>query len=151
MKSRKIARVVNFKGKEYTVIGSYEERFVNVCKPLLLASNDLEAPGPTIPYTFKGEKKIHITDFFLPKYNCVVSVKDGGDNKNNHPSMKDRREADAAKFRAVVTQTKYHVIELNGTKEIDDFPKYFNEMKKYNENKKRYIKYPEYYFNYYDK
>lgn len=150
LENRKIARVVNFKGKEFTVIGSYEERFVKVISALLFSANDLEAPGPQIDWVdTDGKKRLHITDFFLPKHDCVVSVKDGGENKNNHPSMKERRHKDAIKFNALINNTKYHCIELNGTKEIDDFPKIFKELKQYIKDKKRFIYYPEYYKEYY--
>ena len=147
--NRKISRVVNFKGKEFTVVGSYEERFLKVLSPLVMASNDVEAPGIEIKWKDdSGRERLHITDFFLPKYKCVISIKDGGSNKNNHPSMKDRRKNDAYKFKAVVDKTRYNVIELNGVEEIDNFNKYFKEMKDYIKNGKRYIKYPEYYEDY---
>ena len=147
--NRKISRVVNFKGKEFTVVGSYEERFLKVLSPLVLSANEVEAPGIEIKWTDdQGRERLHISDFFLPKYNCVVSIKDGGSNKNNHPSMVDRRKNDAYKFKALVDKTKYNVIELNGLEEINNFPKIFNKLKEYIKENKRFIKYPEYYHEY---
>lgn len=147
--NRKISRVVNFKGKEFTVVGSYEERFLKVLSPLVLAANEVEAPGIEIKWTDdQGRERLHISDFFLPKYNCVISIKDGGSNKNNHPSMVDRRKNDAYKFKALVDKTKYNVIELNGLEEINNFPKIFNKLKEHIKQNKRFIKYPEYYHEY---
>ena len=147
--NRKISRVVNFKGKEFTVVGSYEERFLKVLSPLVLSANEVEAPGIEIKWTDdQGRERLHISDFFLPKYNCVVSIKDGGSNKNNHPSMVDRRKNDAYKFKALVDKTKYNVIELNGLEEINNFPKIFNKLKEHIKQNKRFIKYPEYYHEY---
>lgn len=147
--NRKISRIVNFKGKEFTVVGSYEERFLKVLSPLVLAANEVEAPGIEIKWTDdQGRERLHISDFFLPKYNCVISIKDGGSNKNNHPSMVDRRKNDAYKFKALVDKTKYNVIELNGLEEINNFPKIFNKLKEYIKENKRFIKYPEYYHEY---
>ena len=148
LKNRSIARIVDFKGKEFTVIGSYEERFMNICKPILMSAKEIEAPGPEIRWKQNGEEKLHITDFFLPKYKCIVSIKDGGANKNNHPSMVSRREADAYKFKAILDQTQYNAIELNGIEEIDNFPKIFKELKA---SKERFIIYPEYYWDYIEK
>ena len=114
-----------------------------------MAANDVEAPGIEIKWKDgQGRERLHITDFFLPKYNCVISIKDGGANKNNHPSMVERRKNDAYKFKAVVDKTKYNAIELNGLDEINSFNKYFKELKEHIKSGKRYIKYPEYYKEY---
>ena len=147
--SRKISRLVNFKGKEFTVVGSYEERFLKVLSTLVMAANDVEAPGIEIKWKDEqGRERLHITDFFLPKYNCVISIKDGGANKTNHPSMVERRPNDAYKFKAVVDKTRYNAIELNGLDEINSFNKCFKELKEHIKSGKRYIKYPEYYKEY---
>lgn len=147
--NRKISRVVNFKGKEFTVVGSYEERFLKVLSPLVMSANDVEAPGIEIKWRDEqGRERLHITDFFLPKYNCVISIKDGGPNRNNHPSMVDRRRKDAMKFKAVVDKTTYNAIELNGLDEINNFNKIFKELKEHIKEGKRYIVYPEYYNEY---
>lgn len=147
--NRKISRIVNFKGKEFTVVGSYEERFLKVLSPLVLSANEVEAPGIEIKWKDdQGRERLHISDFFLPKYNCVISIKDGGANKNNHPSMTDRRKNDAYKFKALVDKTKYNVIELNGLEEINEFPKILKQLKESIKQGKRFIIYPEYYHEY---
>lgn len=147
--NRKISRIVNFKGKEFTVVGSYEERFLKVLSPLVLSANEVEAPGIEIKWKDdQGRERLHISDFFLPKYNCVISIKDGGANKNNHPSMTDRRKNDAYKFKALVDKTKYNVIELNGLEEINEFPKILKRLKESIKQGKRFIIYPEYYHEY---
>ena len=147
--NRKISRVVNFKGKEFTVVGSYEERFLKVLSPLVLSANEVEAPGIEIKWKDdQGRERLHISDFFLPKYNCVISIKDGGSNKNNHPSMTDRRKNDAYKFKALIDKTTYNVIELNGLEEINEFPKILKQLKESIKQGKRFIIYPEYYHEY---
>ena len=149
LENRSIAKVVKFKNKEYTVIGTFEEHFVKVLNKMNVSTINFESPGPTIRYEAKdGTKKEHITDFFLSNINTVVSIKDGGKNRNNHPSMLARRESDTYKFKGLIENTKYNLIELNGLEDIDKFPVYYEDIKKYAKNNVRYIKYPEYYNDY---
>lgn len=148
--SRKIAKLVDFKGKEYTVMGSYEELFLKVCGPLFWSPDEVEAPGIEITWKDEnGTERIHIADFYLPKLKCVISIKDGGDNKNNHPSMVKRRKDDAYKFKAIIDKTDYNAIELNGKEEILQFNKILKELKESIKENKRFIIYPEYYSNYF--
>ena len=110
---------------------------------------NFESPGPTIRYEAKdGTKKEHITDFFLSNINTVVSIKDGGKNRNNHPSMLARRESDAYKFKGLIDNTTYNLIELNGLKEIENFKEYYTQIKDSIKRKERYIKYPEYFHDF---
>lgn len=146
MENRRIAHQVEFKGKKFTVLGTYEVKFMEVLKICVFGSDDVEAPGPEIKWTdWNGNVKTHIPDFYIRSINCIVSIKDGGENKNNHPSMLERRKADAYKFKALVDKTKYNVVELNGIKEIEGFPQMYRDIKK---SSQRYIKYPEYYKDY---
>ena len=149
LQNRSIAKVVKFKNKEYTVIGTFEEHFVKVLNKMNISTINFESPGPIVKYNTKdGVKKEHIPDFFLSNINTVVSIKDGGKNRNNHPSMVARRESDAYKFKGLVDNTEYNLIELNGLEDIDKFPLYYETIKKYIKDKVRYIKYPEYYDDY---
>ena len=150
LESRSIAKLVNFKGKEYTVIGSYEKKFVEVFSRIAISPRELEAPGPVIKYeTFDNVVKEHISDFYLPSIKTVVSIKDGGDNKNTHTTMTERRRNDAYKFKGLIDSTDYNLIELNGIKEIEDFKTYYLEIKESIKRKERYIKYPEYFYDYF--
>lgn len=144
--NRRISHVIEFKGKEFTVVGSYEKLFLEVLDKYVTSAKDVMAPGPEVTWRDgDGKERLHITDFYLPRYKCIVSIKDGGDNKNNHPSMVKRRHEDALKFKALVDKTKYHLIELNGKNQIYDFGKYFKALKEHIKKGKRFIFYPDYY------
>ena len=78
-----------------------------------------------------------------------MSIKDGGDNKNTHTTMTERRRNDAYKFKGLIDSTEYNLIELNGIKEIEDFKTYYLEIKESIKRKERYIKYPEYFYDYF--
>ena len=149
LESRSIAKFVKFKGKEFTVIGNYEKKFVEVFNRIAISSRELEAPGPIVKYTtYDNNIKEHISDFFLPSINTVVSIKDGGDNRNTHTSMTERRRSDAYKFKGLIDNTTYNLIELNGLKEIENFKEYYVQIKDSIKRKERYIKYPEYFHDF---
>ena len=153
LQNRKIAKVVKFKKKEMTVIGSYEAEFVKVCDKLLKKENDLEAPGPTVNWLPKGSfsPKMHITDFYIHSIKCVVSIKDEANREVEHPSIQKKRLEDTYKFKGIIDDKKKYkaIVELNGLQEIRNFPKMYKEIQEFQKKnkKERYIKYP----NYWDK
>lgn len=86
LENRKIADVVKYNDLEYTVIGSYEKKFVEIMEKLRL-NNDLDViykqdleilmPGPTVYY---GKDKYWIPDAYIPILKLYISIKDDGHN-----------------------------------------------------------------------
>lgn len=152
LKARKIARVTKYKGREITVIGSYEEEFVKVCNDTLKDKFDLECPGPIIKWIPKGSTipKEHITDFYIKSIDCVVSIKDEGFYNESHHSVVEKRQNDSMKFYYILKDDRNFssVIELAGLTEIRDFPRIYRQIQKARKNNERYIKYPKNYDSY---
>lgn len=92
--------------------GSYEKALLEFLDKMLnVKSEDVESPGPTIEYEYKGETHFWITDQRYIPYNLVFDVKDGGDNPNRR-EMTEYREKQIAKERAIKKQGKYNYIRL---------------------------------------
>lgn len=99
-------------GNQVSYTGSYERQLLEFLDKFLgFKSYDVESPGPTIEYTYKGKKHFWITDQYLIPYNLVFDCKDGGDNPNNR-EMKEYREKQIAKEKAIKKQGKYNYIRL---------------------------------------
>lgn len=93
-------------------VGSYEKKLLEFMdKFLKIKSEDIQSPGPTITYTYKGEEHFWITDFYYIPYNLVFDVKDGGNNPNNR-EMTSYREKQKAKESALAKMGKYNYIRL---------------------------------------
>lgn len=99
-------------GNQVSYTGSYERQLLEFLDKFLgFKSYDVESPGPTIEYTYKGKKHFWITDQYLIPYNLVFDCKDGGDNPNKR-EMTEYREKQIAKEKAIKKQGKYNYIRL---------------------------------------
>ena len=99
-------------GGEATYVGSYELKLLEFLDKVMgYRVIDIQSPGPTIPYTYKGKNHFWITDQYLIPYNLVFDCKDGGDNPNNR-EMQEYREKQLAKEDAIRKQGKYNYIRL---------------------------------------
>lgn len=78
-------------------------------------SDDLIAPGPVIDYEYNGKAHKWITDFYYEPYNLVFDIKDGGDNPNTR-DMKEYREKQVAKEKAIAKTGEYNYIRLTDNK-----------------------------------
>lgn len=111
--SRSISGVYKFtSGGSMGYVGSYERKFLEFCdKVLRLTVMDLEEPGPTIYYEWQGDKHFWITDYYIPAFNLVLDIKDGGDNPNTR-EMEDYRGKQQEKEKAIAIQGKYNYLRL---------------------------------------
>ena len=97
-------------------VGSYEKKFLEFMDTFLhIKSYDIISPGPNIPYMYNGKEHVWITDFIYEPYNLVFDIKDGGDNPNTR-DMKDYREKQIAKEKAIVEYGDYNYIRLTDNK-----------------------------------
>lgn len=100
-------------GSMYTYTGSYEKNFLEFLdKTMEFESRQVFCPGPVLVYKGSdGKDHKWITDFFLPDFNLIIEIKDGGDNKNNKP-MFDSRERMVYKEKMITSQGTYNYLKL---------------------------------------
>ena len=97
-------------------VGSYEKTFLEFMDQFFhVKSDDLIAPGPVIDYEYNGKAHKWITDFYYEPYNLVFDIKDGGDNPNTR-DMKEYREKQVAKEKAIAKTGEYNYIRLTDNK-----------------------------------
>ena len=96
--------------KGYT--GSYEKKTLEFLdKVMEYKSEDVLTPGPIIEYEYNGTTHFWITDIYLPSYQLCIDVKDGGNNANRRP-MREYREKQIAKEKAIIDQKQYSYLRL---------------------------------------
>lgn len=99
-------------GGTVNYVGTYEKKFLIFIDTVMkFRASDIEEPGPVILYKYKNETHKWITDYYIPSFNLVMDIKDGGDNPNNR-SMEEYREKQIEKEKAIIEQGKYNYIRL---------------------------------------
>ena len=113
LKGRRISGVYTFQdGGKRDYVGSYEKNILEFYDKFLnKKSDEIQTPGPVIEYMYKGEKHFWITDIYDITANLAIDVKDGGDNPNTR-EMKDYREKQIAKEKAITEQGQYNYLRL---------------------------------------
>ena len=81
-------------------------------------------------YMYNGSKHIYIPDFYILSINCIIEIKDGGENKNNRDSesMKASREKTLEKERIITNKGIYNYIRLTNN-QFDQLIDLFMTMK----------------------
>lgn len=127
--NRKISGKYKFQdGGEKTYTGKYEKSTLEFLdKVMNCSSADVITPGPVIEYTYKKQKHFYISDIYYQPYNLVIEVKDGGDNPNNR-DMKEYREKQIEKERALIKNTDYNYIRLTNN-DLSQLMSVFAELK----------------------
>lgn len=113
LSGRSISGVYKFStGGKKEYVGTYEEKFLEFCdKVLNLRCSDIEQPGPVIEYKWNDETHFWITDYYIPAFNLVLDIKDGGSNPNTR-DMEDYRAKQNAKESAIANTGKYNYLRL---------------------------------------
>lgn len=127
--NRKISGKYKFQdGGEKTYTGKYEKSTLEFLdKVMNCSSSDVITPGPVVEYTYKKQKHFYISDIYYQPYNLVIEVKDGGDNPNNR-DMKEYREKQIEKERAIIKNTDYNYIRLTNN-DLSQLMSVFAELK----------------------
>lgn len=103
---------------EYT--GSYEKKLLEFMDKIIhINSYDIEAPAPSIYYSFNGATHLYIPDYLYIPYNLIIEIKDGGNNPNKNKEMAETRAKTVAKEKAIIESGKYNYIRLSN----NDFSK----------------------------
>lgn len=98
---------------QYT--GEYERKFLEFIDNFLnIPSKDIISPGPTIEYTYAGQKHFYLPDFYYLPFNLIIEIKDGGDNINmkDSPSMRASREKTLEKERIITDKGEFNYLRL---------------------------------------
>lgn len=113
LQNRSISGKYKFQdGGILSYVGSYEKNFLQFMdQHFHIKSRDLIAPGPVIDYTYANKSHQWITDYYYEPYNLVFDIKDGGSNPNTR-DMKEYREKQLAKEKAIKEQGQYNYIRL---------------------------------------
>lgn len=113
LSKRKISGTYVFQdGGKRTYTGSYEKKALEFMdKVLEIKSKDIMSPGPILEYSYKGQTKIYITDFYYQPYNLIIEVKDGGSNPNKR-NMPEYREKQIAKEQFIIKHTTFNYLRL---------------------------------------
>ena len=112
-------------GGRQPFVGSYAEDFLRHCdNELKIRSEEIlaEVDNLGIFYNFRGEKCAYIPDYYMPEYNLIIEIKDGGNNPNTHPGFAPNREREKSKDKTLVRLKKYNYIKVVN-KEYYDFDK----------------------------
>lgn len=113
LRNRSISGIYKFRnGKIKQFTGTYEKKFLEFCDIMLnMDPDDIMMPGPTIEYSYHGEKHVWITDVLILPYNLVLDIKDGGNNPNNR-EMSSYREKQIEKEKVITNKGEYNYLRL---------------------------------------
>jgi hypothetical protein len=110
---RRISGTYKFSdGTEHSYVGSYEKKCLAFLNNVMeFKGSEIVTPGPIVNYQYGGKSHQWILDIYIPCYNLAIDCKDGEDNPNNRV-MKEYREKQIAKEKAIAAQGKYNYLRL---------------------------------------
>lgn len=116
-KHRPTAGQYTFKdGGKVGYLSKLEEKFLKFCDTIMeIPSNGiLESPEVFTYYDNKTQReRQYIPDFYLPDYNLLVEIKDGGLHPNTNPAFVENTKYKVAmKDEVMKKQTKYNYIKI---------------------------------------
>lgn len=117
--NRKITSQYTFPdGGQIDYTGRLELAFLQFCdKVLELPSYAIQGPPETFTYhdPKDNEDHMYIPDFYLPDYNLIVEIKDGGKKPNgNQKFIEETKYKVALKDAVMKAQNKYNYIRISG-------------------------------------
>lgn len=112
IKGRSYSGVYKFKdGGEVGYSSSYELDFLKFAdEEMNLTSVDIEQCSIIFHFNYEGKTKFHIPDFYLPSYNLIIQIKDGGDNPNGNPNIDRGRQK--LEDKAIIDNGCYNYIKI---------------------------------------
>ena len=100
------------KKHKFTYTGKYEKFAIEFLDKVMdLDPENIQMPGPVLPYEFNGEIKYWITDIYLSDFNLIIEIKAGKD-ENTHPGFEHNRELEDAKDESMRKQTVYNYTKI---------------------------------------
>lgn len=103
-------------GGKVPYLSKLEEGFLRFCDQMMEFRSNMVQESPEIfTYTDPKDKKRHqyIPDYYLPDYNLLVEIKDGGEHPNTNPAfIKETKYKVALKDDVMRKQKKYNYIKI---------------------------------------
>lgn len=99
-------------------LSSLEQNFLKFCDLVMEFTSNMFAPCPE-NFTYydpeTNSERTYIPDYYLPDYNLIVEIKDGGKKHNTNPAyVKETGYKVKLKDQVMQTQTKYNFIRISG-------------------------------------
>lgn len=147
-KGRRISGTYKFlKGGEITYGSSYESHFLEYCDRVLgIGYKDIERCPFIFYYMYsedgseeKMKQHFYMPDFYIPVYNLIIEIKDGGDNPNKHPKIQSvDKTKEKLKDKAIIESQSHNYIKVVN-KDYEDFNHLLEILKseEFNENSER--------------
>ncbi|MGL5315011.1 MAG: hypothetical protein ACRC92_17290 [Peptostreptococcaceae bacterium] len=149
MANRRIAKVYRWgssPNNTYNVLSTLEFKVLEVLdKRCKMRCEGVFAPAPFVmEYKLDGEKesKQHIPDIYVEDLNLIISVKDGLDNPNTHPSFKKDRLKSLCEYRHILNNTNYNFLQVEGLQDLQNLQRVVDKIKKMKNINSRYISPP---------
>lgn len=143
MEGRSIAKRIQYGKTEFVVLSEVEAETLRQLQKLNFPESDLEAPSLSvnIPYEMPPDykKRNHIPDIFVKSLNLLISCKDSVDNPNMHPNFKKDRFKSLYQYQAILNNTEYNFIQVEGVEDAKNIPMYIAHVKKAHSSKSRYV------------
>ena len=103
-------------GGKVGYLSSLELNFLQFCDKVMEFESKMVQDSPET-FTYKDPKdgKLHqyIPDFYLPDYNLLIEIKDGGENPNTNPAfIKETKYKVALKDEVMKKQNRYNYIKI---------------------------------------
>lgn len=127
---RRISRIYKFPdGAEINCMGTYEYDFIDYCVTKKnFTSIDITNCAEVFYYVYDNQNHYYMPDFYMPEYNLIIEIKDGGDNPNKHPKIQEVDKAkEVLKDQAVVDSKAFNYIKIVNKeyKDFDELIEYF--------------------------
>ncbi|MGL5316715.1 MAG: hypothetical protein ACRC92_25895 [Peptostreptococcaceae bacterium] len=149
MANRRIAKLYRWgsaPNNTYNVLSMLEYKVLEVLdKRCKMKCEGVFAPAPFVmEYKLDGEKesKQHIPDIYVEDLNLIISVKDGLDNPNTHPSFKKDRLKSLCEYRHILNNTNYNFLQVEGLQDLQSLQRVVDKIKKMKNMNSRYISPP---------
>lgn len=99
-------------------LSSLEQNFLKFCDLVMDFTSNMFTPCPENFAYFDPEtntERTYIPDYYLPDYNLIVEIKDGGKKHNTNPAyVKETGYKVQLKDQVMQSQTKYNFIRISG-------------------------------------
>ena len=116
-------------GVKITCMGTYEWDFIDYCvKQKNFTSTDIVNCPEVFRYEYEGAIHIYMPDFYMPEFNLIIEIKDGGDNPNMHHKIQSvDKVKEVLKDQAVIDSKNFNYIKVVNKeyKEFDKTLEYF--------------------------
>lgn len=116
MDSRSISGKYRFSkdGIEVPYMGSYEYDFLRHLDMVFgFGGSEVIRCPHTFEYEYEDKKLVYIPDYYLPNFNLIVEIKDGGDNPNMHHKIQGvDKVKEAEKDSKMKSQTEFNYVKV---------------------------------------